>query len=144
VKFLFFMFSLILFSASHAATIASLIGNWRVTSLLDAAPIADMTREEAKKRVVGKDLIFKKSSITLGADVCQQPILTEAKKKTFDLFYHGYRADPVNLRLPENVTEISVNCKNDSEVDNFYTARKDRLVFYWHGFFFEAVRVKSK
>ena len=119
-----------------------LYGNWRVKSILDSAPITAINDVQANA-LIGRSLIFGVASVRLGQDVCLEPEFSESKEDTFDAFYNGYRTDPVNLHLPENVVAVRVECKNKSEISIFYIANKNRIVFYWLGFFFEAVRVKS-
>ena len=131
---------LLVCAVSHGANSDPLTGSWRVKSLLDSAPIT-ATGDKQAKLLIGKRLIFNESSVRLGKDVCTQPEFTMSEEKTFEAFYDGYRTDPVNLRLPETVTAVNVKCKNRSEIAIFYVANKNRIVFYWLGFFFDAVRV---
>src|SRR5579863_9334985 len=142
MRYLLRIIFVLLCITTHASASPTLKGHWYVKSLLDAAPISDMPKEEARRLIVGKKLIFSKSSISLGSDVCKNPKFTETRENTFDLFHQGYHTDPINLRLPEKVIAIYIKCKNDSEIDNLYLSDKDRIIFYWHGFFFEAVRAK--
>ena len=51
------------------------------------------------------------------------------------------RADPVHLRLPENVTAIKVDCVAPFDISAFFLSGKNRIVFEDGGFFFDAMRV---
>ncbi|MFC5475039.1 hypothetical protein [Paraherbaspirillum soli] len=116
-----------------------ILGKWKVIQVLDSSAIAEMSDEQAK-RALGKYLVIDKKAVRFQEEIGLLPTFTESKQNTFDYFYHGYRMDPVNLHLPETVTEIRINYKNSIDVYAVYPKNKNSIIFYWRGFFYKAIR----
>ena len=59
------------------------------------------------------------------------------------MFRREYHVEPNGMGLPDPVTQIKVNCENPVDYF-FYVKGRDALVFYWKGFFLNAVRQRGK
>jgi hypothetical protein len=134
---------LLVYGTAFAGSENTLSGVWRVKSILDTSPSVSLTMKEAKQ-LVGKRLTVNDKEIKVSNFICKEPKLTVPEEKTFEFFYgiKGCRTDPVNLKLPEKITIINVDCVDPFDISAFFLSGKNRIVFEDGGFFFDAVRVK--
>lgn len=115
----------------------SVIGDWKLTAALDFADIASLDEHEAKQ-FVGKTLAVRREKLTLGDRECGSPgFETERVEPTLYLREH-YRADSAGLHLPNPVSIVHLDCTS------VFVKDKNRLVVFWKGWFFEAVRVNRQ
>ena len=123
----------------HAASVASrLYGNWQVSSVADSQDTTSMSSDDADK-LVGANFLIAPDRVQFGVDICQKPRFMATHQRTRQLFRRDYRFEPKNMGLPDPVTQVKVSCENP--VDYFiYVKGKDALVFYWKGFFLNAIR----
>lgn len=127
-------------AALHAAPYdgARLYGNWRVTGVADSQETTSMSSDDADK-LVGTDLVIAPDHVQFGDDICQKPSFTATRQRTRPLFRRDYRFEPKDMGLPDPVTQIKIDCTNP--VDYFiYIKGRNALIFYWQGFFLEAIR----
>lgn len=139
---LFFLYLIHPLSYGAAADGHNLIsGTWRVQTLLDTARIMSSSPTKAR-RLIGEKIVIDTSGLRALNESCINPTYLIRKEKTNVFFpsINGYLMNPVKLRLPEVVTAVDVNCDNSIEILTFYLDGKDRMVFDWNGYFFEAIR----
>lgn len=111
------------------------IGNWKVTAVADFADMASMDVKQAQ-RMVGKLLQVRFDKVRFGKDVCDNPIF-ESKWVEPELYLRqDAAASNARLHLPTPVEIVDLECTV------VFFRQRDRVVFYWDGFFFDAVRVK--
>ena len=97
-----------------------------------------MSSDDADK-LVGMNFLIAPDHVQFGDGVCQKPRFTTTHQRTRQLFRQDYRFEPKNIGLPDPVTQVKVSCENP--VNYFiYVKGKDGLVFYWKGFFLNAIR----
>jgi len=111
----------------------SVIGQWKLTQVLDSSEITALDDDQAQ-RLVGKTLTISQDKVQLGDRVCTDPDF-EVTVAERDLFFASQaHASAAQLDLPDPVTAVHVNCTY------VYKKTPDKLVVYWKGFFFDAVR----
>ncbi|TFW25787.1 hypothetical protein E4L96_04890 [Massilia arenosa] len=109
------------------------IGNWKVTAVADFADLASMDEKEAR-RMIGKILQVRLNTVRFGKDVCDNPIF-ESKWVEPELYLRqDAAASNARLHLPTPVEVVDLECTV------VFFRKRDRMVFYWGGFFFDAVR----
>ena len=137
----FFLANILIFlsAASYAASVKNTIhGTWTVTSIADSQDTTSMSSDDADK-LVGHLLKIAADRVQFDDDVCRRPSFKTSRQQTRQLFRRDYRFEPQTIGLPDPVTEIKISCENP--VSYFvYLKGKDSLVFYWKGFFLNAVR----
>lgn len=121
---------------AHATTQdKSIIGNWKLARILDSADITALDDKQAR-RLLGTVVRIEHDRLRFGKEVCKNPDFEVTVADTDTYFLREYRAGEEKLGLPNPVTEVSVSCTQ------VYKKAPDRIVFYWKGFFFDAVRQK--
>ena len=135
------MCALVVSTASKASDHDALSGAWHVKSVADYSPSFGMSEKQINS-LIGKRLTFSKFKIEVGRDICLSPKLHLSKEDTFNFFYHGYRTDPANLKLPERVTVATVECSNIFDISTFSLSGRNRLIFEKLGVFYEAIHIK--
>jgi len=115
----------------------SVIGQWKLTSVLDSADVSGLDDDEARK-LVGKVLKISKDNVQIGAKVCDSPDFEVISGDRNEYFKRRVHASPEKLGLPDPVTSVHINCAY------VYKKTPDRLVLNWQGVFFDAVRQRPK
>jgi hypothetical protein len=113
---------------------AAIFGEWRVVAALDSADVAALDDKEAGK-LVGKTVKISKSSFEFDGQVCKTPTYQRTSRLTEIYFRKEMRASTENLHLPGTVTVIDARCTF------LFPKTEGKLMFFWHGFFFDAARV---
>lgn len=113
----------------------SVIGEWRLTSVLDSAEITAMDDDQAQ-RMLGTLVVVAPERVAIGKHVCSAPELTAMRVHPREHLKEAAHADADKLGLPDPVTVVQISCT--------YALVKsaDTLVIYWDGYFFEAKRVR--
>ncbi|QGZ38346.1 hypothetical protein [Pseudoduganella flava] len=114
----------------------SVIGKWKLTSVLDYAEIASLDERGARK-LVGKIASISEASFKLGTRVCEDPDLSAEWVEPELHLRDQVHASAENLRLPNPVTVIDLTCTIA------YVRDSDHLVILWKGVLFDTVRVKA-
>lgn len=97
-----------------------------------------MSSDDADK-LAGTSFVIAPNRVQFDDEVCQRPQFKTTRQRTRQLFRRDYRFEPQNMGLPDPVTQIKVNCENP--IDYYiYIKSKDALIFYWKGFFLNAIR----
>lgn len=114
----------------------SVIGQWKLTTALDFAEIASRDERQAKQ-LIGNTLTISRKKLKLGKEVCPSPDFeSERVDPVFYLSKH-YRASASQLGLPNPVTIVHLNCTAA------FIKNRNRLVIFWDGWFFDAVRISK-
>lgn len=112
----------------------SVIGRWRLTSILDFAEVSALDDDEAKQ-LVGKVLTIRRDKVQLGSRVCSpSEFSAERVEPTLDLRDKAH-ASAAKLHLPNPVTVVELSCAY------VYIKNRNHIVLAWDGAFFEAVRI---
>lgn len=116
-------------------------GRWKIASVADFAGIVADTDFAESKRLIGAELVIAPKGIKFGGEDCKNPSFTVARKTLAQAFRIGFQmTDSDNLKLPDPVTEVEVECKNATDISLFYVRSKNNIVFVWSGIFFNAVK----
>lgn len=110
-----------------------IFGKWRVAKVLDSADIAGLSEKQARA-LVGKTLLIESDKFEFDGQVCPSPMYERTQEKTGVYFRESLHASTENLHLGDQVTVVEAKCTF------IYPRSRDRIMFYWKGFFFDAVR----
>jgi hypothetical protein len=116
---------------------SSVIGQWKLTAVLDSADVSGLDDEEAR-RLIGTMLEISKGDVRVGGQVCGSPDFEMVSGDRDEYFKRRAHASAENLGLPNLVTSVHINCAY------VYKKAHDRLVLNWQGVFFDAVRQQAK
>lgn len=110
-------------------------GKWRVTAALDGADIASLDEREAK-RLVKTIVTIGPDNVQFGTHACGSSTF-EAESVEPRLFLRRqFHASTKHLSLPNPVTAVTLNCTT------VFIKNPDKLLIFWDGWFFDAVRIK--
>jgi hypothetical protein len=115
----------------------SVIGKWRLTSVLDSSEISALDDDEAQQ-LVGEVLTISKEKVQMGTRICPAPDFEVIQGDTNAYFERRAHASAANLGLPNPVTSVHVSCTY------VYIKNPNRLVVHWKGVFFDAVRLGTE
>lgn len=111
-------------------------GQWRVTKPIDSADIASLDEREAAQ-LVGRIFTIRKDKVAFGDQDCGSTEF-EAKKVEPTLYLRkAFNSTVEGLKLPNPVTVVEISCTA------VFIRNPNRLVIFWDGWFFDAVRVKK-
>jgi len=119
----------------HAAApdYADLLGSWRLTKVLDSSEISALDDKEAA-RLVGKTLVIARDKVSLAGETCKEPEFEHHFEDTVRYLREEAHAASGKLGLPGVVEVIDLSC---TEV---LRKNHNKVVLYWKGFFFDAVK----
>jgi hypothetical protein len=121
----------------HAANEAhNVLGKWRFTAALDAAEIASLDEREAAA-LVGQIFTISKKRVAFGSRDCGAPELEVERVEPNLYLREQAHATGENLGLPNPVSVVDLGCTIA------FVKNQDKLVIFWKGWFFDAVRVKN-
>lgn len=123
-------------SANAAQPNDDMLGMWRLTKVLDSSDISSIDDKQAAK-LVGKVLVIESGKISLAGETCESPGFERHQEDTVRYLREEAHAASGRLGLPEVVTVVDLACTEA------LIKRYDRIVVYWKGFFFDAVRYDS-
>lgn len=89
---------------------------------------------------MGLPLQIGPDTIRFGKANCAAPVFRTTRRRTYTYFVRQFNFDPQSLHLPDSVLEIEVKCLQPVGINFIYVRDKNRLVFYWEGFFLNAQR----
>lgn len=115
----------------------SVIGQWKLTSVLDSAEVSGLDDDEARK-LVGTVLKISKDNVRIGGQVCGSPDFEVTSGDRDEYLKRRAHASPEKLGLPNPVTSVHISCAY------VYKKAPNRLVLNWQGVFFDAVRQRPK
>jgi hypothetical protein len=111
-----------------------ILGSWKLTKVLDSSQISALDDKEAA-RLVGKTLVIAKEKVTLAGETCDDPEFERHYEDTVRYLREEAHAASGRLGLPSTVTVIDLACTEA------LLKGHDRIVLYWKGFFFDAVKL---
>ncbi|WP_292040026.1 hypothetical protein [Massilia sp. UBA6681] len=110
-------------------------GQWRFTKPIDSADIASLDEREAAQ-LVGHIFTIRKDKVAFGDRDCGDTKF-EAQRVEPTLYVRkGWNSNVEGLKLPNPVTAVEISCTT------VFILNRNRLVIFWKGWFFDAVRVK--
>ncbi|GAB3402772.1 hypothetical protein NX774_02185 [Massilia agilis] len=111
-----------------------IIGNWKFTSVLDGVDIAQMDEKQAQ-HLLGRVMTIRKDGIRFGDERCGADDF-EVKRVEPNLYLDSEaRISAAKLYLPNPVTVVDTGCTQ------VFIKKPNKVVIFWNGFFFDAVRV---
>lgn len=133
----------LIFSASASALAQGLertiFGTWKITQVADGQDSTSISDQDAAA-TIGMPLQIGLDGIRFGEANCAAPVFTTTRRRSYSYFVRQFNLEPKRLQLPDNVLEIEVKCQQPVGINFIYIRDKNRLVFYWEGFFLNAQR----
>lgn len=119
---------------AHEPDYAGLLGNWKITQLLDSSEISSIDDAEAAA-LVGQALVISPDKVTVAGERCRKsPNFTRHFEDTAQYVRETAHAPVGRLGLPTTVEAIELAC-TEALVKDYHT-----IVVYWKGYFFEATK----
>lgn len=115
----------------------SVIGNWKLTKVLDSSEISALDDDQAAQ-LVGKIIRIAKDRVQLGDRVCSSPTFEATREDPRKHMEEQAHASAEKMGLPNPVTVVQISCTV------VFVKAPNRLVVHWKGYFFDAVRQGSK
>lgn len=113
-----------------------ILGAWKLTKVLDSSEIASLDDKEAA-RLVGKTLVIRPDKVTLAGETCEDPEFERHYEDTAKYLREEAHAPAGRLGLPEVVTVVDLAC-TEALLKGY-----NKIVVYWKGFFFDAVKQQA-
>lgn len=139
-KFLHFFLAFILITppfASAADSIERIVtGQWRFTKPIDSADITALDDREAAQ-LVGQIFTISKDKVAFGDRDCGSTEFEAQKVEPRLYLRKGFNSNVEGLKLPNPVTVVEISCTA------VFIKNPNRLVIFWQGWFFDAVRIKK-
>ena len=138
----FLQFFLALALATPASVNASesieriVTGQWRFTKPIDSADITSLDEREAAQ-LVGHIFTISKDKVAFGDDDCGDTEFEAQNVEPTLYLRKGWNSNVERLKLPNPVTAVEISCTT------VFIRSPNRLVIFWKGWFFDAVRVKK-
>lgn len=112
------------------------IGNWRLTAVLDSVDITSMD-DKGAQRLVGKVMVIRKDGARFNNYKCHASDF-ETTRVVSDLYLQKEDGiDNSKLRLPRTVTVVDISCST------IFVKNRNHAVITWDGWFYEAIRVRN-
>lgn len=112
----------------------SVIGKWKLVSVLDLAAIASLDEMEAKA-MLGKYVTISAKAVTVDEEVCSPPEFWAERIAPEPHMQDKLHSTAERLRLPNPATMVELGCTD------VYIRNPGELVLLWGGAMFEAVRI---
>ncbi|TFW28939.1 hypothetical protein [Massilia horti] len=112
---------------------ADILGTWTLTKVLDSADVASLTDQQAAA-LVGKTVVVRRDSVMFNGEPCRAPELTRHREEAAKYMREGYHARVGYLGLPYTITVIDLDCTEA------FLKSKGKIVVFWEGYFFDAVK----
>lgn len=117
------------------STQQNVIGQWKLTAALDSADITSLDDYEAQK-LLGRTLTINKKHLKFGERTCTSPDFSAKVVEPSLYLREHYHASASQLGLPNPVTIVHLECTSA------FIKNRNRLVIFWQGWFFDAVRIR--
>lgn len=112
-----------------------ILGRWKLTKVLDSSQISSLDDKDAA-RLVGKTLVIDKDKVSLAGESCADPDFERHYEDTVRYLREEAHAASGRLGLPSVVTVVDLACTEA------LLKGHNRMVLYWKGFFFDAVKLQ--
>jgi len=134
--FAIFIFSSMMFTGlANGQSAEQLYGRWKITSVVDAAPITAMSGAEAN-RLVGHFLVLTPHNFRFGKETCQPTY--EISRETPVEFIQDNKLDPKTLSLQYPIVSFDIGCTF------VYPRTSNEIILAWDGFFLAAKKIPDK
>jgi hypothetical protein len=110
-----------------------ILGKWRITKVLDSSEISALDDNEAA-RLVGTTLVIDRDKVSLAGETCVDPEFELHYEDTVRYLREEAHAASGRLGLPSVVTVVDLACTEA------LLKGHGRIVLYWKGFFFDAIK----
>ena len=129
------------FAPELAAQVAAqpgqeIIGEWRLTSVLDGVTITSIDENQAK-RLLGQVMTIQREGTRFGNEDCGAPSFDSKRVEPQQYLHQEAHISAAKLRLPNPVTVFDIGCTR------VFIKKTDEAVIFWDGFFFGAKRIQS-
>lgn len=112
----------------------ALVGTWTLTKVLDSSEITSIDDAEAAA-LVGKALVIAPDKVTVAGISCRkQPTFARHYEDAAQYVRESAHAPVGRLGIPTTVEAVDLACTQALIKDY------QRIVIYWQGFFFDAVK----
>jgi hypothetical protein len=111
----------------------SVIGQWKLTKVLDSSEITALD-DDGAQQLVGRVISIEPDKVRFGKRTCMDPDFEVTIAETDAYFARHAHASAEKLGLPNPVTAVHINCTY------VYKKSADKIVVHWKGYFFDAVR----
>lgn len=111
-------------------------GQWRFAKPIDSADITSLDEREAAQ-LVGRIFTIRKDKVAFGNEDCGATEFEAQKVEPTWFLRKGWNSNVDGLKLPNPVTAVDISCTT------VFILNRNRLVIFWDGWFFDAVRVKK-
>jgi hypothetical protein len=117
------------------------VGKWKVTKVQGYSESGFENLDE--KKFIGKNLIVTGKTIEFKEIKANIKDIEIEKGDTRDIFYSGFNMNPYKLKLPKEITLLTLDHDNSSlYIYNIFMVGSNSLVFEYGGIFFRAIRTK--
>lgn len=125
------------FTFAHAMDrdVRTIAGKWRFTAALDSADITSRDDREAQE-LIGQVMTIDATKVLFGKRRCSPSSFDSESVEPRLYLREQFRASAESLRLPNPVTAVELSCTT------VFIKSPNKLLIYWDGWFFDAVRVK--
>jgi hypothetical protein len=114
--------------------IDDLVGTWTLTKVLDSSEISSIDDAEAAA-LVGKTLVITLDKVTVAGKSCRKPPRFTHHYEDAARYIRETAHAPVGrLGVPTTVEAVDLTC-TEALIKGY-----NRIVIYWQGFFFDAVK----
>ncbi|MGF6274056.1 hypothetical protein ABIB38_002434 [Massilia sp. UYP11] len=110
-----------------------ILGQWRITRMLDASNVTALDDRQAA-RLVGKLFVVEPGMVSMDGEVCDEPEFTRHYEDAVRYLREDAHASSWKLGLPLTVTVIDLSCTEA------LVKGHDHIVVLWKGVFFDAVK----
>ncbi len=111
-----------------------LLGTWTITKVLDSSEISSIGDAEAAA-LLGKNLVIAPEKITVAGKRCRKPpTFTRHYEDAAQYVRETAHAPVGRLGIPTVVEAVDLAC-TEAFIKGY-----NRIVIYWRGFFFDAVK----
>ncbi|WP_312514692.1 hypothetical protein [Massilia sp.] len=125
-----------LFAHASESIERSVTGEWRLTAALDGAEITSLDERQAKQ-LLGHVLTINKNKVQFGKTDCGETGFEAQKVEPRLHLRDEFHASSKKLGLPNPVTVVDLSCTS------VFIKNRNRLVVFWQGWFFDAVRISN-
>lgn len=115
----------------------SVIGRWKIVAALDGAEITSRNEVEAKQ-FVGHEMTISDKVVLIAGEDCLPPDFEATSVEPNLYLREQAHASASLLKLPNPVTVVDLGCTIA------FIKNANRIVVFWDGWFFDAVRVKGQ
>lgn len=114
--------------------IDDLLGTWTLTKVLDSSEISSIDDAEAAA-LIGKTLVITADKVTVAGQSCHKPPRFTRHYEDAARYIREEAHAPVGrLGIPTTVEAVDLTC-TEALIKGY-----NRIVIYWQGFFFDAVK----